>query len=171
MNPYAYEKWQPRASFDRRNLRPWASNNLNQAYQYWEGFESESDHVKNVQKVSAGKVLEQIRTLYPEGLGKKDLDLEASWLFISEGLGICYIYVKYDVEEDSWSVGIKSPIYDCFNGYKQTRTLSFKTDQEVLDWLQSHPPKSVSDSIFELVRPIVFAYQNLENSMDMEIKL
>lgn len=175
MNPGNCKTWltppSPHVSSSRKNLRPWTSNNLNQAYLYWEVFESESDHVKNVQTISAGKVLDQIRTLYPEGLGKKGLDLDASWFFISEGIGVFCLYVKYDLEEDSWSIEFKSPIYDYFNGYRQTRTLSFKTGQEVLDWLQTHPPKSVSDSIFELARPVVLAYHNFENGMYMKINL
>lgn len=179
MNPYAYEKWinpvgsnyVPPVTSVRRSLRANPLTDFNSAYQYWEGFESESEHVKNVQKVSAGKVLDQIRTLYPEGLGKKLLDLEAGWLFISEGIGICSLYVKYNLEEDSWSIEIKSPIYDCFNGYKQFKTLSFKTVQEVLSWLQTHPPKSVSVSIFELVRPVVFAYQNFRTGIDLEFNI
>lgn len=175
MNPCAYENWltppSPHVSSNRKNLRPWATDNLKLAYQHWEGFESESDHVKNVQTISAGKVLDQIRTLYPEGLGKKGLDLDASWFFISEGIGVFCLYVKYDLEEDSWSIEFKSPIYDYFNGYKQTKTLSFKTGQEVLDWLQTHPPKSVSDSIFELARPVVLAYQNFRTGIDLELNL
>lgn len=161
----------PHVSSSRKNLRPWATNDLKLAYQYWEGFESESDHVKNVQKVSAGKVLEQIRTLYPEGLGTRLLDLEASWVFISEGIGVCFLCAKYNLEEDSWSIEIKCPIYDCFNGYKQLKTLSFKTGQEVLSWLQTHPPKSVSDSIFELARSVVLAYQNFSTGIDLELNL
>lgn len=79
-------------------------------------------------------------------------------------------YENWLTEEDSWSVRIDSHIYDYFfNGYR--KTLSFKTDQEVLSWLQTHPPKSVSDSIFELARPVVLAYQNFRTGIDLELNL
>lgn len=172
MNPCAYENWltppSPHVSSIRKNLRPWTTNDLKLAYQYWEGFESESDHEKNIQKVSAEKVLDQIRTLDHEDLCTKQFDLVASWAFASDCIGTNYLYVEYDLEEDSWSVRIESHIYD-FSGYR--KALSFKTGQEVLDWLQTHPPKSVSDSIFELARPVVFAYQNFRTGIDLEFNI
>lgn len=175
MNPCAFENWltppqsetSPHGSSIRKNLRPWSSTDLKQAYQYWEGFESESDHVKNVQKISAGKVLDQIQTLYPEDLSKK-FDLLISWTFKSNCIGTIYLDVEYNLEEDFWLVRIESTISFSISYIK---TLSFKTGQEVLSWLQAHPPKSVSDSIFELARPVVLAYQNFKTGIDLEFNI
>ena len=173
MNPGICKTWltppSPHVSSIRRNLRPWSTNDLKLAYQYWDGFESESDHEKNIQKVSAGNVLKQIQTLYPEGLSKKGLDLLTGGAFAEDGFGIIYMDVEYNLEEDSWSVKIDSHIYDFFSGDR--KTLSFKTGQEVLSWLQTHPPKSVSDSIFELARPVMLAYQNFRTGIDLEFNI
>lgn len=172
MNPCAFENWltppSPHGSSIRKNLRPWSSTDLKQAYQYWEGFESKLDHVKNVQKISAGKVLGQIRTLYPESLSKK-FDLLTGWTFKSDGIGTIYLDVEYNLEEDSWLIRIEGNTYIFAIG--PVKTISFKTGQEVLSWLQTHPPKSVSDSIFELARPVVLAYQNFRTGIDLEFNI